>query len=165
MVSHVGETGSSHTSPPCPPFSNPGGVPLRGGPHVVLPPPPPLRRPRSRQGRHVRPRGFVHLFDYFRGGRSLLLLFIYFVSRPFGFPLSASHAYPSYYPSTHTHPNNHGPTNPSTPPLSHTEQIQWCREHDTECRAIACNAQRLYDAYCAQEGILDYLQLVTHKAS
>ena len=63
-------------------------------------------------------------------------------------------ARPSYYLSTH----------PTSPP-PHTEQIQWCREHDAECRAIARNAQRLYDAYCAQEGILDYLQLVTHKAS
>ena len=43
------------------------------------------------------------------------------------------------------------------------EKIQWCREHDAECRAMAAAARRLHDAYCAKEGILDYLQVVTHK--
>ncbi len=43
------------------------------------------------------------------------------------------------------------------------EQIQWCREHDAECQVIAANARRIYDAYCSKEGILDYLQLITHK--
>ncbi len=43
------------------------------------------------------------------------------------------------------------------------EQIQWCRDHDAECQQIAANARKLYDTFCAKEGILDYLQLVTHK--
>lgn len=43
------------------------------------------------------------------------------------------------------------------------EKIQWCREHDAECQRIAATARRLYEAYCAKDGILDYLQIVTHK--
>lgn len=43
------------------------------------------------------------------------------------------------------------------------EKIQWCREHDAECQRIAQTARQLYDTYCAKDGILDYLQIVTHK--
>jgi len=40
---------------------------------------------------------------------------------------------------------------------------QWCRNNDDKCREIAANAARLYDRYCAKEGILDYLEVMTHK--
>lgn len=40
---------------------------------------------------------------------------------------------------------------------------QWCRDNDEECRRIAERARELYDVYCAQDGILDYLEVVTHK--
>lgn len=43
------------------------------------------------------------------------------------------------------------------------EKIQWCRDNDEKCREIATNAKKLYDQYCAKEGILDYLEIVTHK--
>jgi len=40
------------------------------------------------------------------------------------------------------------------------EQIQWCRDHDDECKKIAATASQLYDAYVSKEGILDYMQSV-----
>jgi hypothetical protein len=40
------------------------------------------------------------------------------------------------------------------------EQIEWCRQHDDECREIARRAQELYYKYVCREGILDYMQMV-----
>jgi serine/threonine protein kinase len=37
-------------------------------------------------------------------------------------------------------------------------QIQWCRDHDDECRQIAINAKTFHDTYLMKEGALDYLQ-------
>jgi hypothetical protein len=39
------------------------------------------------------------------------------------------------------------------------EQIDWCRQHDDECRIIADNAKSLYDRFVSKEGILDYMQV------
>jgi hypothetical protein len=41
--------------------------------------------------------------------------------------------------------------------------VQWCRDNDDKCREIAARARELYETYCAKDGILDYLELVTHK--
>ena len=38
------------------------------------------------------------------------------------------------------------------------ERVQWCRDHDGECRQIADNARAFYDRYLGKPGILDYLQ-------
>ena len=38
------------------------------------------------------------------------------------------------------------------------EKIQWCRDHDDECRQIAINAKIFYETYLQKNGILDYMQ-------
>lgn len=40
------------------------------------------------------------------------------------------------------------------------EKIEWCREHDAECKIIAENAKKVYDRYISKEGILDYMQVL-----
>jgi hypothetical protein len=37
-------------------------------------------------------------------------------------------------------------------------QIQWCKEHDDECRQIALNAREFYDTFLCRKGVLDSLQ-------
>ena len=43
------------------------------------------------------------------------------------------------------------------------DKIRWCRANDEACRAIAAEAQRLWDSFVAKDGLLDYVQLVTHR--
>lgn len=40
------------------------------------------------------------------------------------------------------------------------QQLQWCRDHDDECRRIAANAQRLYDTFANKDAVLDYMQML-----
>lgn len=40
------------------------------------------------------------------------------------------------------------------------EKIQWCREHDDECRQIAENAKKFYEKYVARRALLDYVEMV-----
>lgn len=40
------------------------------------------------------------------------------------------------------------------------EKIDWCRQHDDECRTIAANAAALYHEFVSREAILDYMQMV-----
>lgn len=40
------------------------------------------------------------------------------------------------------------------------QQIEWCRTHDEECRAIAAAAKTLYERYISREGIVDYMHMV-----
>jgi len=52
---------------------------------------------------------------------------------------------------------------PIAPDLSDlAEKIGWCRSHDEECRAMAAKAKDLWNKYCSQEGVLDYMQLFCH---
>jgi len=52
---------------------------------------------------------------------------------------------------------------PIAPDLSDlAEKIEWCRTHDNECRAMAAKAKDLWNKYCSQEGVLDYMQLFCH---
>jgi hypothetical protein len=39
------------------------------------------------------------------------------------------------------------------------EKIQWCREHDAECKAIGENAKKFYDKYVARSALLDYVEM------
>jgi hypothetical protein len=41
------------------------------------------------------------------------------------------------------------------------EKIEWCRQHDDQCREIARTARLLHDRYISREGILDYLQVTS----
>lgn len=43
------------------------------------------------------------------------------------------------------------------------EKIQWCRENDAKCQAIAQSAKDKYDTYVSKDAIYDYMQLVTTK--
>lgn len=38
------------------------------------------------------------------------------------------------------------------------EKIEWCKTHDSECRTIASNAQKLYAQLFSRKPLLDYLQ-------
>ncbi len=40
------------------------------------------------------------------------------------------------------------------------EVLQWCHEHDEECRQIAANAKQLYHQFVSRDGVLDYLQAI-----
>ncbi len=40
------------------------------------------------------------------------------------------------------------------------ERIQWCRQHDLECRAIVAAARRVYDSFASRDAILDYNALL-----
>ena len=40
------------------------------------------------------------------------------------------------------------------------EKIEWCLEHDDECRKIARNARKFYEKYLCKNGVMDYLQFV-----
>lgn len=44
-------------------------------------------------------------------------------------------------------------------------QLEWCHNHDAECRQIAQNARRLYAKYVSREGVLDYLQCLCYEVS
>jgi hypothetical protein len=43
------------------------------------------------------------------------------------------------------------------------EKVEWCKEHDKECKKIADNALKLYNTYLDKEGCLDYMQMLFHK--
>ena len=47
------------------------------------------------------------------------------------------------------------------------QQIEWCRQHDEECRGIAENAkqQQLAQRFITREAVLDYMQLVFEEIS
>ena len=45
------------------------------------------------------------------------------------------------------------------------QQIDWCREHDDECRKIAENSFEFYEKYLSINPILDYWQLILSKIS
>ena len=38
--------------------------------------------------------------------------------------------------------------------------LEWCHNHDEECRMIAYNAKEMYHKYVSRDGILDYLQSI-----
>lgn len=38
------------------------------------------------------------------------------------------------------------------------DKIDWCRDHDEQCRVIAESAKSFYDRYLGETGVLDYLQ-------
>ena len=40
------------------------------------------------------------------------------------------------------------------------DKIEWCRDHDNECKEIAYNAKIFYDTYLCKKGILDYMQKI-----
>jgi hypothetical protein len=40
------------------------------------------------------------------------------------------------------------------------EKIQWCREHDDECREIAKNAGIFYEKYVGRNALLDYVEMI-----
>ena len=40
------------------------------------------------------------------------------------------------------------------------EKIQWCREHDAECKQIGINAMKFYEKYVARTALLDYVEMV-----
>lgn len=53
---------------------------------------------------------------------------------------------------------------PVAPDLSDlADKIQWCRDHDEECRAIAEKAKVIYDTFIGERGVLDYMELLTHE--
>eukprot|EP00536_Pseudo-nitzschia_multiseries_P012558 jgi/Psemu1/68368/estExt_Genemark1.C_4850032 len=54
---------------------------------------------------------------------------------------------------------DHVPVKPDLSDLE--EKIQWCRDHDDECREIAANCLQLYEKYVARSGLLDYVEMVT----
>ena len=39
------------------------------------------------------------------------------------------------------------------------EKIQWCRDHDEECKKIGENAMKFYEKYVARSALLDYVQM------
>lgn len=39
------------------------------------------------------------------------------------------------------------------------EKIQWCRDHDEECKKIGQNAMKFYEKYVARNALLDYVQM------
>ena len=39
------------------------------------------------------------------------------------------------------------------------EKIQWCRDHDEECKKIGQNAMKFYEKYVARDALLDYVQM------
>ena len=44
-------------------------------------------------------------------------------------------------------------------------KIQWCRDHDDECREIARRAMLIYDTYVSEQGVLDYMELLCHRVA
>ena len=38
------------------------------------------------------------------------------------------------------------------------EQIEWCKQHDTECLVITENAREFYNTYLQKPGVMDYMQ-------
>jgi hypothetical protein len=45
------------------------------------------------------------------------------------------------------------------------EKIDWCRNHDEECKTIASNAQQVYKQYVSRDGVVDYMQAIFYEIS
>ena len=58
---------------------------------------------------------------------------------------------------------DHVPINADLSDLA--EKIQWCRDHDEQCRQIAIKAQQIYDTYVSESGVLDYMELLCHRVA
>ncbi|KAJ0403403.1 hypothetical protein P43SY_003974 [Pythium insidiosum] len=43
------------------------------------------------------------------------------------------------------------------------EKIQWCRQHDAECQAIAARAAELYEQYLSKDALHDYVEMVCNR--
>jgi len=43
--------------------------------------------------------------------------------------------------------------------------LTWCKEHDDECKRVAANAGTFYDRLVSREGLLDYLEVLTHEVA
>lgn len=46
-----------------------------------------------------------------------------------------------------------------------SEKLEWCQNHQTECKQIAANARKFFLKYCTRDSILDHLQSVLVKLS
>ena len=54
--------------------------------------------------------------------------------------------------------HDHIPVKPDLSDLE--EKIQWCREHDDECRQIGENAKAFFEKYVSRSALLDYVEMV-----